>query len=325
MRSFTIQQAAQLLGIKPKGFFRFLRQHGFLSQHNLPHTLFIQKELFEISHVKWLHPANQTEQISSRALLTQKGVAYFDELLRQHAPQALRQRNRTAANESGAASRPAAGAQTAARAGQAARTKHLCPTEPNKVKLIESVIHNWHNIARNAVVIDLETSGLDNHDEIVEISIIDSKGAVLLDTLVRPMSDIAEAATKIHGITNADVEHAPCWSEISSQVRTILHQRKAIAYNAAFERRLLDQAINLYGEQNTTSWQTDFLCAMESYADFRAVPCNRNGHKWHKLSAAAQHEGLELPTNLHRSLADAQLTLALINTCYQQLRTGATA
>ena len=197
------------------------------------------------------------------------------------------------------------------------------------MSLIQSVIHNWKNIRRSAVIIDLETTGLGSDAELIEISIIDSKGNTLLDTLVQPHShDIPASATAIHGISNSDVKGAPYWSDIYREARQIMHQRHVITYNAAFERRILDQTCRAYGLQQTNFWQSSFMCAMESYADFRKVPCPKHGYKWHKLSDAARHEGLELPNNLHRSLADAQLTLSLIDRAYDQLQnqqTGATA
>ena len=41
-------------------------------------------------------------------------------------------------------------------------------------------------IAQNPVYLDTETTGLEKTDEIVEISIVDDSGQVLLDSLVKP-------------------------------------------------------------------------------------------------------------------------------------------
>lgn len=99
MRLYTVQSAANLLGVKPKQFFRFLREHGYLSKHNLPQSLFIQKSLFVIKHTEWIRPNSDKKQISSRTLLTQKGLGYFDEALRKQAPHIQRTRDNCAANE----------------------------------------------------------------------------------------------------------------------------------------------------------------------------------------------------------------------------------
>ena len=44
---------------------------------------------------------------------------------------------------------------------------------------------------------DTETTGLDEQSEIVEISLIDSDGTVLLDTLVKPLERIPAGATEV--------------------------------------------------------------------------------------------------------------------------------
>lgn len=41
-------------------------------------------------------------------------------------------------------------------------------------------------LGANALILDTETTGLEEHAEIVEIAVIDYTGAVLLETLVRP-------------------------------------------------------------------------------------------------------------------------------------------
>ena len=50
-------------------------------------------------------------------------------------------------------------------------------------------------VARRPVYLDTETTGLDEQSEIVEISLIDSDGSVLLDTLVKPLERIPAGAT----------------------------------------------------------------------------------------------------------------------------------
>ena len=51
----------------------------------------------------------------------------------------------------------------------------------------------------NCAILDTETTGLYDDAEIVEISIIDENGGVLLDTLVKPLKPIPAEATAIHG------------------------------------------------------------------------------------------------------------------------------
>ncbi|XFB06568.1 exonuclease domain-containing protein [Azotobacter salinestris] len=65
-------------------------------------------------------------------------------------------------------------------------------------------------LAEDALFLDTETTGLHASAEIVELSLIDSRGQPLLDTLIRPERPIPPALTRIHGIDNAMVADVPC-------------------------------------------------------------------------------------------------------------------
>lgn len=60
--------------------------------------------------------------------------------------------------------------------------------------------------AAKPVYLDTETTGLGSTDEIIEISIIDDDGSTLLETLVKPSQPIPADSTRVHGITDADVQ-----------------------------------------------------------------------------------------------------------------------
>ena len=65
-------------------------------------------------------------------------------------------------------------------------------THNNRQRSIEQAREIMHD---SLVVFDTETTGLRTSAEIVEISIISVTGAVLLDTLLRPVHPIPEEAT----------------------------------------------------------------------------------------------------------------------------------
>ena len=69
--------------------------------------------------------------------------------------------------------------------------------------------HQW--LRDNCLILDAETTGLGEDAEIVEITIIDTTGKPLINTLVKPSTPIPAEATAIHGITNEMVRHAPTW------------------------------------------------------------------------------------------------------------------
>src|SRR5205814_1881064 len=76
-----------------------------------------------------------------------------------------------------------------------------------------------------AVFLDSETTGLDHQAEIIEIAIVDARGAVLLDTFVRPDSRIPPEVTRIHGIVDAMVAGAPRWPALYPQLFALLAER----------------------------------------------------------------------------------------------------
>jgi len=63
----------------------------------------------------------------------------------------------------------------------------------------------------DALIIDTETTGLDDQAQIVQIGVIDLAGNVLLDALVRPSIPIPPAAVAVHHIGDEAVMHALAW------------------------------------------------------------------------------------------------------------------
>ena len=186
--------------------------------------------------------------------------------------------------------------------------------------LVNSVIHNWRNYKKNAVILDTEITSLDELGEVIEVCVIDVKGNVLFESLVRPVNGVSREAYKVHGISEDDLLHAPHFDQIYSQLEHVLTNRNVIAYNCKFDRRLLDQTARIYDLRGASQFQCNWLCAMESYADFKKTPHpERRGYRWHSLKNAASQLGIELPTTLHRARADAQLTLDVIEAAYAAL------
>lgn len=134
---------------------------------------------------------------------------------------------------------------------------------------------------------------------------VDTAGAVLLDTLVRPGRPIPADAVRVHGITNEMVAGAPRWPQVWERLAELLKGRTVGIYNAEFDVRMLRQSHAASGLQWQPAAFADF-CIMRLYARFRGQSGRYGSHRWHKLSAAGKQCGLALP-NAHRALADAQL------------------
>ncbi|WP_218184224.1 3'-5' exonuclease [Streptomyces sp. PKU-EA00015] len=91
-------------------------------------------------------------------------------------------------------------AEEARRAGERKRWDELSPVR-QWARRVMAAPHEY-------AILDTETTGLEWDAKIVEISVTDGAGSVLLDTLVHPGGPIPEEATAIHGITDVEVKNA---------------------------------------------------------------------------------------------------------------------
>ena len=153
------------------------------------------------------------------------------------------------------------------------------------------------------VFLDTETTGLHNTAEIVEISVVNYDGSVLLDTLVKPVHSIPWEVIRVHGITDEMVVEAPSWTEVWPQVEKNLQGRYVGIYNADFDIRMMRQSHDLNGISGDMS-EVRYFCMMKLYAQFYGTG------RWQKLESAGQQCGLALP-NTHRAKDDTLLVHAI--------------
>ena len=96
-------------------------------------------------------------------------------------------------------------------------------------------------VSQRAVVFDTETTGLDpqSGDRVVEIACVelyrDLPTGASFHTLVDPERDIPEEATKVHGLTRADLMGKPRFAEVADALLAFLGDSPLIAHNAAFD------------------------------------------------------------------------------------------
>lgn len=170
----------------------------------------------------------------------------------------------------------------------------------------------------NAITIDTETTGLGDDAEICEFAAIDGRGNVLINTLIKPSKPIPAEATAIHGITNDMVETAPTWLEVEGMIAGLLASRPVAIYNAEYDIRVIWQTSMIsHGKDRAVPDELErsinATCIMLEYAEYRGEWCDsRHQYRWHKLTAAAAHEGVAVEENAHRALADCRMTLGLI-------------
>ncbi|HDL6906016.1 TPA: 3'-5' exonuclease [Yersinia enterocolitica] len=167
-------------------------------------------------------------------------------------------------------------------------------------------------LKNNCLILDTETTGLSGIAEIIEISIIDCTGKVLLNTLVKPRALIPDEATAIHGITNEMVAAAPTWRDIHWQLMALIHTRTLVIYNIDFDVRLIMQTMEI-NNCGFAYLELNAECAMRNYAEYYGQRDEkRNKFKWQSLSNAAKQQGVVIDGTPHRALSDCKTTLGII-------------
>ena len=121
-------------------------------------------------------------------------------------------------------------------------------------------------------VIDVETTGLRpaRHDRVIEIGIVhlDPAGRITGEwaTLVNPERDLGPQ--HIHGITAADIRHAPTFDQIAGDIADLLRGRVITAHNLQFDVRFIRYEFDRAGITTplshdlgicTMTWATQFL------------------------------------------------------------------
>ena len=163
---------------------------------------------------------------------------------------------------------------------------------------------------KKPIYLDTETTGLKDHDQIVEICLLEHDGAIAFQSLVKPTVKIPPDAARVHHITDAMVSMASTWPEIWPQVEALLTTRRIAIYNAEYDLRLMEQSHRAHG----LIWSTpvSHFCIMKLYAQFRGDWNSRAGnYRWYSLDDARSQCGLNLP-NAHRAHADTLLARAVL-------------
>ena len=158
------------------------------------------------------------------------------------------------------------------------------------------------------IYLDTETTGFGPRAEIVDIAAVSAAGEVILESLVQPTRRIPADATAVHGITNADVKHAPTWCDLYEELLRVLAGRRIIVYNVIFDRQMVNQACERY---DLAAPAADWECAMRKYAGYYGNwDSGKRWYRFQKLERAVLAFGAE--PGGHRAAADAFACRAVV-------------
>jgi DNA polymerase III subunit epsilon len=160
------------------------------------------------------------------------------------------------------------------------------------------------------LVLDTETTGLSGRNDIIAVAVVNHEGKTLLDTLVKATQPIPYAATRIHGITDADVVAAPPFAEVYAQLSELVSGQTIAVYNLDFDARMLDSNRRRCGLAPIEMLASH--CAMKWYARYHGEwDAWKRDFRWQKLAVACRN--LDIPVKrVHSAAGDCLLTLEVI-------------
>ena len=148
----------------------------------------------------------------------------------------------------------------------------------------------WKNLLdrRDVLIVDVETTGLSNQDEVIEIAVMNTQGDTLFDSLVSPRK-----------------KGAPPWRKVHKDVVGLLEKAQCVlAWNAPFDKRLLKNTARKYRKKWSKLPWRDLL------RDYRKLRPDMSA----KLCDAASREGV-ISERKHRARDDCKTALEVMRKC----------
>lgn len=148
--------------------------------------------------------------------------------------------------------------------------------------------------------IDLETTGANPLlDRVTEIGIVEVDGdrVSTWTTLVNPERPIPGFIQQLTGIDDRMVAGAPTFARVADELAERLHGRLFIAHNARFDYGFVRNEFQRLGRR----FRADVLCTVR--LSRRLFP----EHHKHNLDSLVARHGLEIGSDRHRALTDADL------------------
>ena len=174
-----------------------------------------------------------------------------------------------------------------------------------------------------AVIVDLETTGIGDGEQIVQIGAVEVIGSMIsgncFDITVRPTVEIGDGACAVHGITNDYVQSRgfPRLESVFSEFQAFVGESLIVCHNANFDIRVLQAE----GERiNIPFRASSKLCTMKVFRKFFVDPERLIGNTAMKsnldfvaeffgMKSRVQKDSLGVETTAyHSAISDAMLT-----------------
>ncbi len=156
-----------------------------------------------------------------------------------------------------------------------------------------------------AVLFDTETTGLDpgTGDRVIEVALLelhrDLPTGQRLHLLIDPERDIPDDATRVHGLTRADLRGKPRFADVADTILAFIGTDPLVAHNAPFDFGFLDMEFDRLGHPPLA--RDRMICTLAlAKARFPGLP--------NSLDALCRRFGIDLSERtLHNALLDCRL------------------
>jgi DNA polymerase-3 subunit epsilon len=165
------------------------------------------------------------------------------------------------------------------------------------------------------IILDTETTGLDDNDQIIEIAAITVSGQPLLNTLIKANKGSHPMALQTHGISRDTTDlKGREWSDVLADLNAIFECHPMCAYNEVFDTRMITQTCKAHKtEQPLHTTQFDIMELANRHFIEHAIWCNeRSQFERLSLEKCCEFAGIKFQGDAHRAIVDCHATLDLL-------------
>ena len=186
-----------------------------------------------------------------------------------------------------------------------AKKKTSKTIRPSLKACYSKALDNMFQNREEYLILDTETTGLDDDCRIVELCIMDMLGNVRYCSTFNPQMHMPPAATAVNGISDDMLEHSPLFIDEAGKFVHMLSEKMIIAWNAPFDRKVIEKELAAIF---TAPLQIRWCDAMAIYCLVKGIEKGRIA-----LAKAVETEGLER-SDAHRAQGDCQDVLNVLRT-----------
>jgi DNA polymerase-3 subunit epsilon len=165
------------------------------------------------------------------------------------------------------------------------------------------------------IILDTETTGLGNDDQLIELAVIDEYGNVLHNERYRPTVAISSGAASVHGITDEELINKPTFAQDAESVKALLENKLVVIFNAKYDIKILHSTFKAFGLDSRFLDKIETHCAMYSAA--KAYGATNSYGTISLLNAFIAAGGNSKNMNAHSALGDCLATLQVMKNIAQ--------